>query len=87
MKDHDFAAYFVLAIYGFIFLLILWNIELRLHPLGRIKCKFGHHKRKFKKLGEMVSQYRCERCGKPKDHPHLKVIDGGKKDLDITFRF
>jgi hypothetical protein len=87
MKDDNFIFLLLTGIYIFTFWLICYQIELRWRPVARIKCKFGYHKRKFKRLGQDVSSYRCEVCGKAKDHPHLKVIDGGKKDFDVPFRF
>jgi hypothetical protein len=48
----------------------------------RIKCKFGNHTHKVGRKGH-INLYYCARCKKPRNHPSLKVIDGGRKDWDI----
>ena len=67
--------------------LIFYQIEIRLRIVASIKCYFGKHKRVYKKLGLVVKEYRCIYCGKAKDHSHLRILDGGKKDLGIKFKW
>lgn len=86
--QHDNGIWYILgAIYAFTAYLMLYQIEIRFKPLARLKCRFGYHRRIHKELGKIVSQYRCVHCNKPKDHPHLKVVEGGKKDLGTPFKF
>lgn len=87
-EAHEITAIYLLgAIYAFTAWLIFYQIEIRFHIIARIKCRFGYHKRIYKELGLTKKEYRCVNCGKTKDHPHLKVIEGGKKDLGTPFRF
>lgn len=60
-------------------------------PFGRfkkIKCKLGFHKRDHK-IGKFVisRKYYCEHCKAPRKHPQLKVLQGGKKEVNNTFKF
>ncbi len=86
--QHDIPMLIILAIiYGTAAWLILYQIEIRVRFYARTKCRFGYHKRISKESGKTIKHYRCINCGKPKDHPHLQIIDGGKKDLGVKFRF
>jgi len=88
MRDHDpFILFLIFSLYAFISWLIVYQIELRWRPIAKLKCRLGYHRRRFRQLGREVSQYKCSICGKPKDHPHLKVIEGGKKDFGSTFKW
>jgi hypothetical protein len=53
----------------------------------RIRCRLGYHSM-YVKLGKIKRhRYYCRFCKKPREHPVLKVIDGGKKMVDNKFRF
>lgn len=58
----------------------MWN------PFGKLKCKFGIHRRIRKKLGKRVKTYHCTVCSKAKKHPHLEIVEGGKKEYDLGFK-
>lgn len=77
---------FIGILYSFIAWLIFYQIEIRWNPIGRIKCRFGNHKYEVKKLGKVTKHFRCVRCDKPKA-TYLTLIEGGKKDFDVPFRF
>lgn len=86
--QHDlFILYLIGGMYAFIAWLILYQIEIRWRPFAKMKCRLGYHKRSHKALGQKISQYRCVHCNKPKNHPHLKVIQGEKKNFDNNFKF
>lgn len=87
MPHDPIVLFFIFGLYAFIAWLIFYQIELRLRIIAGIKCRFGYHKRVHKKLGQVVKEYRCVHCGKAKDHPHLKILDGGKKDLGTKFKW
>ncbi len=57
------------------------QVDLRLKIVARIKCLFGKHA--YKDKGK--PKYRCQICSKAQFH--LKAIDGGKKSIDLRFRF
>lgn len=85
--QHDTPAIVLIGILYFaITWLILYQVEIRLRIFGRIKCRFGRHKRTSVELGKTVKHFKCLNCGQPKTH-HLKLIEGGKKDLGVKFRF
>jgi hypothetical protein len=55
-------------------------------PQGRLKkilCRMGRHKTYIGK----VAKYYCQHCKKPREHPALKVIDGGNKMGNNKFYF
>lgn len=52
----------------------------------KIKCKMGKHAHKIG-YRKNVNKYFCKHCKAPRKHPALRAIDGGKVDLDVTFRF
>lgn len=81
------AMFAITILYVAILWLILYQIELRFRPMGKLLCFLGIHKYKVKKLGKTVRQYKCDVCTKPKSHPHLTVIDGGNKKLEDKFKF
>jgi hypothetical protein len=55
--------------------------------ISKIKCKYGRHKMFLKKEGQVVSLYYCKACKKPRDFPHLTIVEGGKKLKDNIFKF
>lgn len=87
MQNNTIFPYIVGGMYALIFWLFIYQIEIRWHPYAKIKCKFGFHKRTTKKSGKITNKYRCVHCNSSKSHPHLRIIDGGKKDIGIKFRF
>lgn len=85
--QHDPVLLFIVGVlYSSIVWLILIQVEVRFRIYARMKCRVGFHKRTQDKLGKAVRQYRCVYCNKPKSHPHLVSIQGGKKDIDTKFR-
>lgn len=53
----------------------------------KLRCKLGLHKIR-NKIGQLkINVYYCRFCKKPRKHPELKVLDGGKKVFDTKFRF
>lgn len=82
----------VIFILGGVYAIAVWlvlhhviGIKLRLY--SRIKCRLGFHKRTEKRIDMIIRHYKCLNCNKPKDHPHLQSLDGGKKDLGIKFNW
>jgi len=59
-------------------------------PQGRLKkilCRFGRHKM-YVGFGKVkVAKYYCQNCKVPREHPVLKVIDGGNKMGNNKFYF
>lgn len=78
---------FLGAIYALTAYLILYQIEIRLRIVARIKCRLGYHKRTYKELGKIVTSHRCVHCKKSKSNANLTLIEGGKKDIGSTFKF
>lgn len=50
----------------------------------RLNCR--HNKHMFKDI-KGKNQYKCIHCKKPKSHPHLQIIDGGKKVFENKFKW
>lgn len=86
MQD-PFVVFVISLICILIFVLILYQIEAIWNPYAKIKCHFNRHTRVENRFGAITNHYRCIYCGKPKSHPHLKVLQGGKKTVDNTFKF
>ncbi len=80
MQNPEFAI-FSIVLYGLVIWLILYQVDLRVNFYGKLKCKLGLHKRYITKDGQKIKKYKCEFCKKPKKHPHLKLVDGGKKNV------
>lgn len=79
MQKDSIILYSILSLYFLIACLVARQVEIQFRPFSQLKCKLGFHKRE-------IRQYRCVYCKKPKKHPHLKYVEGGKKDLGIKFR-
>ena len=45
----------------------------------KIRCKIGWHKIRTKLGQARVNSYYCQFCKKPRKHPTLKMVEGGKK--------
>lgn len=75
--------------FGVVFGLMLLAFEDGI-PFGlvkKIRCRFGWHQMR-NKIGRLkVHRYYCKNCKKPRKHPSLKVIDGGRKISKDTFKF
>lgn len=67
--------------------LVLYQIDVRWNPLGRLKCKLGIHRRVRKTFTKRVKTYHCTVCSKAKNYPDLKIIDGGKKDPVVGYKW
>lgn len=68
---------------------IIGGVMLSCHDDGKphalwykLKCKLGRHTMAVRG----VKRIRCQGCGLKRSHPHLKVIDGAKKDRS-RFKF
>ena len=51
-------------------------------PNGRLKkllCRFGRHKMHVGFGKAKTAKYYCQYCKKPRSHPDMKVLDGGRK--------
>lgn len=55
--------------------------------LRRLSCKFDRHTHFYRVDKITMQRYFCKFCRKPRKHPPLKVIDGGKKFRDNGFKF
>lgn len=55
--------------------------------IKHIRCKLGLHKRVLKFGDIKIRKYYCQWCKQSRKHPKLEAIEGGKKDLDIYFKF
>jgi hypothetical protein len=78
----------VAVLFGFIFGLMLMAFD-DSKPFAlyrRFKCKSGKHTFIVGHYTK-VNKYFCLHCKSPRKHPQLRVLDGGKKDLDIKFKF
>lgn len=66
-------------------LLIIFEDARPSHILQKMRCKRGKH---VLKTGfyKNINRYFCTYCKAPRQHPSLKIIDGGKKDIDISFK-
>jgi hypothetical protein len=78
----------VLFLFGIIFFFLLaygdgnpfWIVK-------KMTCRLGMHK-VYRKIGKLkIHRYYCEHCKKPRKHPELKIVDGGKKIGNNLFRF
>ena len=63
----------------FIIVLMLYHIDLKWNPFGKLKCKIGIHRRFRKTFSKRVKTYHCVVCSKAKKHPRLEVVEGDKK--------
>ena len=63
-------------------LLIAHEDGIPFNSYRKIRCFIGWHKRVI--VG--IRKYYCLFCGKGRKHPKLKVVDGGNKMRDNTFR-
>lgn len=70
-----------------IFFVIILEIEIKIQFIAKTRCKLGLHYRKTREKGQVVYRYRCMQCNKPKDHPHLKIINGSKKFFENKFKW
>lgn len=66
-------------------MLIAYEDGIPFSLLNKLKCKLGYHNvyNRFRK----INIYYCKFCKKPRKHPELKVLDGGRKIGDNKFRF
>ena len=87
MKLEHFFFFINIAFYVFIFGLIMYHIEIRWNPFGKMKCKLGIHRRTRKEVKKKVKTYHCTICSKAKNHPHLNIVQGGKKDFGTKFKW
>lgn len=76
-------------LFGFILtiMLLAYDGGVPYAVLKKLRCKFGWHKIHDKISKVKVHKYYCKFCKKPRKHPELKAIDGGKKIIDTKFRF
>jgi len=79
--------YFLGAIYLGMFGLLLYLVELKWGMVARLKCHFGYHKRTIRTIYRVVKRYRCVHCSKPQENMHLKIVEGGRKYIDTSFKF
>ena len=75
----------VLSLYVLIAWLIIHRILIRTRLVGHLKCKFGRHQYVSLELGEIIKHHRCVFCNDAKHN--LKVLSGGKKNLEDKFKF
>jgi hypothetical protein len=64
-------------------LILIYDNGVRFAIPKMLFCKMGFHKMKSRK----ISKYYCQYCKRPRKHPDLKMIDGGKKIGNNKFRF
>jgi hypothetical protein len=64
-------------------ILFISDDEIRFAILKKILCRLGFHKMNIGK----IRKYYCQYCKKPRNHPKLKNIDGGKKMRDNKYKF
>lgn len=82
------------TIFGLIFLfgsvfglmLIAYEDHLPFALYRRLRCKFGRHQYYRKVWVTKINVYYCKFCKKPRKHPPLKIVDGGKKIGNNKFR-
>lgn len=87
MVLHNFILFLNVAVLVGIIGLILYHIEIRWNPFGKLKCLLGVHRRTRKDGKKKVKTYHCTICSKAKNHPNLKIVHGGKKDFGNKFKW
>lgn len=79
----------VILLFGTVFGLMLIAFEdgVSFSIIKKTRCKIGWHKI-HNKIGKVkVHRYYCKFCKKPREHPVLKIVDGGNKLRDDKFKF
>ena len=75
----------IVALFGLVFGMILMAYEdgVEFARWKKLRCKFGWHRiKKYK-----VAKYYCQFCKKPRKHPKLRAISGGKKSSSDIYKF
>jgi hypothetical protein len=79
------AVLFVGVFFGLIFIAYEDGIPITL--IKKIKCHFGYHSIYVRFGKAKINKYYCLVCKKPRNHPGLKIVDGGNKMSNNKFEF
>lgn len=78
---------FVVFLIIFVLMFVAFDDNVPFALFKKARCKLGWHKI-HNKIGRLkVRKYYCKFCKKPREHPILKVVDGGNKMRDDKFKF
>lgn len=53
----------------------------------KLKCRLGYHSIYVRFGKAKIHKYYCLVCKKPRNHPGLRIVDGGNKMKDNKFEF
>jgi len=65
--------------------IIVFEDNIKFSLTNKLRCKIGKHR--FKARFSKINRYYCQNCGKPRQHPRLKIVDGGNKIKQDDYRF